>query len=132
MLPRGGAVRAPAGAEGLANLGEGRWSNLSLPSADSMHGHRTDVLALRSRIRLQPIGSVRREEYFGAAATECSREGDNLDDVRPSRLNSTSGHHHGRTAQPGLASFGQPKIEFDDVTRRQHRATPPRPGGALR
>ena len=49
--------------------------------------------------------------------------GDDLDYVRVGVEDASGGDDDGRMAGPGVSTFRGSEVEFDDVTRGQHRAS---------
>jgi hypothetical protein len=96
-------------------------SNSSASGGDGAH-----MLALRRRPRLEAVEFAGLEDKLGATLANGAGQGHDVNHVRPTPQDSHRGHHDSRPTEPSLAAAGHPEVEVDNITRRQHPATPSR------
>ena len=111
----------------LANLRKDHRTDAALALVDANCGHGTHVLALCAGWDVEPVAFIGIDDDLGTALTNGPGQRNNLNDIGPAVQNTHRRHHHGWSTQSGLAPRGCPEVQFDNVTRRQHRAKPSLP-----
>ena len=110
-------------ADDVSDLGEHKSTDIASHSVDPSDRDTSDVLTLCGRRAFQRVALISFDHNLRPESADCGRQRHDVDDVGSGVEDSLCRHYHGRMSKPCLPAGWRAKVEFDDATRGQHRAT---------